>query len=144
MAGFGLIKLSKICPDKAKLAHPTEIDISNLYMAPEVYKDEIFDRSVDVYSFGLIVYEMIEGAPAFHPKAPEEAAKILCLEGKRPSLRNKAKNYPSDFKELIEECWDSNTAVRPTFFEIIVRLDKTYATCAKQGWWKDTFKLPWK
>lgn len=144
VAGFGLIKLSKICPDKAKLAHPTEIDISNLYMAPEVYKDEIFDRSVDVYSFGLVVYEMIEGAPAFHLKAPEEAAKILCLEGKRPSLKNKAKSYPSDFKELIEECWDSNTAVRPTFSEIIVRLDKTYATCAKQGRWKDTFRLPWK
>ncbi|KAG1328254.1 Integrin-linked protein kinase 1 [Cocos nucifera] len=101
VAGFGLIKLSKICPDKAKLAHPTESDISNLYIAPEVYKDEIFDRSVDVYSFGLIVYEMIEGAPAFHPKAPEEVAKILCLEGKRPSLKNKAKSYPSDFKDLF-------------------------------------------
>lgn len=27
-------------------------------MAPEVYKDEIFDRSVDAYSFGLILYEV--------------------------------------------------------------------------------------
>ena len=28
-------------------------------MAPEVYKDEIFDRSVDAYSFGLILYEVL-------------------------------------------------------------------------------------
>lgn len=30
-------------------------------MAPEVYKDEIFDRSVDAYSFGLILYEVHYG-----------------------------------------------------------------------------------
>lgn len=27
-------------------------------MAPEIYKDDVFDRSVDAYSFGLIVYEV--------------------------------------------------------------------------------------
>lgn len=27
-------------------------------MAPEIYKDDTFDRSVDAYSFGLIVYEV--------------------------------------------------------------------------------------
>lgn len=44
---------------------------------------------------------------------------------------------------LIEECWDPQTVVRPTFSEVIIRLDKIYANCAKQGRWKDTFKLPW-
>lgn len=29
-----------------------------LYMAPEVFKDEIIDRSVDAFSFGLIIYEV--------------------------------------------------------------------------------------
>lgn len=29
-----------------------------LYMAPEVYKGEIFDRSVDAFSFGIILYEV--------------------------------------------------------------------------------------
>lgn len=44
---------------------------------------------------------------------------------------------------LIEECWDPEPVMRPTFSEIIVRLDKIVANCSKQGWWKDTFKLPW-
>lgn len=27
-------------------------------VAPEIYKDEIFDRSVDSYSFGVVLYEV--------------------------------------------------------------------------------------
>lgn len=143
VAGFGLIRLSKISPDKAKLAQPWA-DLSSLYVAPEIYKNEIFDRSVDAYSFGLILYEMIEGIQPFHPKPIEEAVNLMCLEGTRPQLRTKSKSYPPVLKELIEECWDPEPVVRPIFSEIIVRLDKIVANCSKQGWWKDTFKLPWK
>ncbi|XP_077225674.1 integrin-linked protein kinase 1-like isoform X2 [Tasmannia lanceolata] len=100
IAGFGLISLSKISPDKAKVAQGGNIDRSSLYLAPEVYKDEIFDRSVDAFSFGLIVYEMIEGVPAFHPKSPEEASQLICLEGMRPTFKLKSKSYPPDLKAL--------------------------------------------
>ncbi|KAK9289164.1 hypothetical protein L1049_017638 [Liquidambar formosana] len=59
VAGFGLIRLSKISPDKVKLAQPgAHIDLSSLYLAPELSKDELFDRSVDAFSFGLILYEV--------------------------------------------------------------------------------------
>jgi len=143
VAGFGSLSLSKVSEDKVQMAQPvTKFD--NVYIAPEVYKNEPFDRSVDVFAFGLILYEMIEGAPAFHPKPQEEAAKMICLEGLRPPFKNKPKYYPSDVKELIQECWDPMPSVRPTFAEIIVRLNKIHASCAKQGSWRDTFKLPWK
>ncbi|AQK72493.1 Integrin-linked protein kinase family [Zea mays] len=142
VAGFGSLSLSKVSEDKVQMAQPvTKFD--NVYIAPEVYKNEPFDRSVDVFAFGLILYEMIEGAPAFHPKPQEEAAKMICLEGLRPPFKNKPKYYPSDVKELIQECWDPMPSVRPTFAEIIVRLNKIHANCAKQGSWRDTFKLPW-
>ncbi|KAL9380278.1 hypothetical protein Peur_025935 [Populus x canadensis] len=63
-------------------------------MAPEIYNDEIFDRSVDAYCFGVILYEMLEGVQPFHPKTPEEAVKLMCLEKKRPPF--KIKNLLSD------------------------------------------------
>ncbi|KAK4254794.1 hypothetical protein QN277_007890 [Acacia crassicarpa] len=145
VAGFGMVRLSKISPDKTRLVQPgANIDLSSLYVAPEIYKDDTFDRSVDAYSFGLIVYEMIEGIQPLHPKPPEEALKLMCIEGKRPPFKIKTKSYPPDLRELIEECWDPEPLVRPTFSEVIVRLDKIVANCSKQGWWKDTFKLPWK
>jgi len=43
----------------------------------------------------------------------------------------------------VEECWDQKAVVRPTFSEIIVRLNKIVANSSKQAWWKETFKLPW-
>ncbi|KAK8962368.1 Serine/threonine-protein kinase CTR1 [Platanthera guangdongensis] len=143
VAGFGLIKLSKVSTDKFRLAHPRD-DIFNLsiYSAPEICRNEIFDASVDTYSFGVILYEMIEGAQPFHNKTREDAVRLICLEGKRPQLKYKSKGYPSELKELIEECWDPEPLIRPSFSEIIVRLDKLDAQCDK-GQWKDTFKLPW-
>ncbi|CAF2287334.1 unnamed protein product, partial [Brassica napus] len=143
VAGFGSISFSKLSSDKSRLLnHGAHIDLSNYCVAPEIYKDEIFDRSVDSYSFGVVLYEMIEGQP-FHPKPPEEAVKLMCLEGRRPSFKSKSKNCPQEMRELIEECWDAEAVVRPTFSEIIVRLDRIFLHCSKQGWWKDTFKFPW-
>ncbi|XP_050238623.1 integrin-linked protein kinase 1-like isoform X2 [Mercurialis annua] len=144
VSGFGLIRLSKLSSDKAKLAPGTSTDPSNIYAAPEVFKDEIFDRSVDTFSFGVILYEMIEGILPFHPKIPEEAVRLMCLEKKRPTFKSKSRSYLPDLKELIDECWHPEPVARPTFSEIIVRLDKIVCHCSKQGWWKDTFKLPWK
>ncbi|PPR87023.1 hypothetical protein GOBAR_AA33667 [Gossypium barbadense] len=120
VSGFGLLRLTQISPDKAKLAHPDYyVDPSNVYAAPELYKNLVFDRSVDSYSFGVILYEMIEGVVPFHPKPPEEILKLMCLEEKRPPIKTKSKSYPPELKELIEECWHTEAVVRPTFSEII-------------------------
>ncbi|XP_042008009.1 integrin-linked protein kinase 1-like [Salvia splendens] len=145
VAGFGVTRLSAQEPDRVKLLQPEAIDRSNVYLAPEVYNNEAFDRSVDVYSFGVMLFEMMEGSPPFSSKSPEDAARVICLEGKRPSFKSRSnKSFPPELKELIEECWHSSPSVRPTFSQIIIRLDKIVMTCSKQGWWKDTFKLPWK
>ncbi|XP_065860829.1 integrin-linked protein kinase 1-like isoform X1 [Euphorbia lathyris] len=143
VSGFGLIKLSKISHDKAKVVPGALIDPLNIYLAPEVFKGEIFDRTVDIYSFGVILYEMVEGIQPFHLKSPEDAMNMMCVEQKRPHFKSKLRSYPPDLKELIDECWNPDAVGRPTFSEIIVRLDRIVAQCAKQGWWKDTFKLPW-
>ncbi|GAA0161311.1 non-receptor serine/threonine protein kinase [Lithospermum erythrorhizon] len=143
VAGFGVIRMSEISNDTARLLQPESIDRSSLYVAPEIYKGQTFERRVDVYPFGLMLYEMMEGVPPFHPKSSEDAAQLMCIEGNRPPFKNKSK-YPPDLRELIEECWDPEPVVRPTFSEIIVRLDRIVTNCSKQGWWKDTFKLPWK
>ncbi|KMZ58520.1 Protein kinase family protein [Zostera marina] len=101
ISGFGLIKMSRISSDKEKLAnYASDIDTSSLYIAPEVYRNEVFDRSADAFSFGLILYEIIARAPAFHPKAPEDVAMMISLQGLRPSFKTKIKSCPLDLKEI--------------------------------------------
>ncbi|GJZ25249.1 RNA-directed DNA polymerase, eukaryota [Tanacetum coccineum] len=116
----------------------------DLYIEPEIYKDELFNGGVDVYSFGIILYEMMEGVQPFYPKPPEEAVKLMCVDVQRPTFKTKSKYYPPDPKDLIEECWYPDLSIRPKFSEIIIRLDKIVGYSSKQGWFKDTFKLPWK
>jgi hypothetical protein len=87
---------------------------------------------------------MIEGTPPFHPKSPEEISKMMALEDKRPAFKLKPKHYPSDLKELIQECWDRNPWVRPTFSAVIVRLGRIRPLCVKESFWKGTFKFPRK
>jgi serine/threonine protein kinase len=143
VAGFGSRSLIKVSEDNPQMDQTTS-KFNSVYTAPEMYRNGTFDRSVDVFAFGLILYEMIEGTHAFHPKPPEEAAKMICLEGMRPPFKNKPKYYPDDLRELIQECWDPTPSVRPTFEEIIVRLNKISTSFTKQTRWRDTFKLPWK
>ncbi|XP_047081997.1 integrin-linked protein kinase 1-like [Lolium rigidum] len=144
VAGFGSLSLIKVSEDRLQMAQPVS-KFDSVYIAPEIYRNETFDRSVDTFAFGLILYEMIEGSPAFHPKPQEEAAKMISSEGLRPLFKNKPKSYPEDVKQLIQECWDPTPSVRPTFSDIIVRLNKISASCSnKQTRWRDNFKLPWK
>jgi hypothetical protein len=42
---------------------------------------------------------MLEGVQPFHPKTPEEAVKLMCLEKKRPPFKIKVRSYPPDSKE---------------------------------------------
>lgn len=42
---------------------------------------------------------MLEGAPAFSSKSPDEATKLICVEEKRPQFKSKYKSFPPDIKE---------------------------------------------
>lgn len=86
------------------------------------------------------ISKTVEGVQPFHPKSPEEVVRLMCVEGKRP--KHKSKSYPADLIELIEQCWNPQYDSRPSFAEVIARLDKIILNCNKQGW-KDTFRLPW-
>ncbi|KAK9150734.1 hypothetical protein Syun_009043 [Stephania yunnanensis] len=122
VADFGVSKLlnvaKRVKEDKPVLC----TDVSCRYIAPEVYRNEEYDLKVDVFSFALILQEMIEGHPPFHAKE-EDAVPKAYAEKVRPPFRASAKLYSHGLKELIEECWSENPAKRPTFKEVIRKLE---------------------
>jgi serine/threonine protein kinase len=85
-----------------------------LYMAPEVIEGK-YDFKVDVYSFGLILYEIIVGYLVF--SRPGDKLKLFAdlFKGKRPEIPN---DVLSAGKRLIEKCWAEDPKERPDFVQI--------------------------
>lgn len=121
VADFGLSKLVKLnnLHDMYKMTGETG---SYRYMAPEVFRHEVYDRTVDVFSFAIIFFEMFEGVPPFAKSlSAEQVAWKVAVDAARPSFR--AKTYPPGCKELISQCWSQVPSQRPSFSEIIERLE---------------------
>ncbi|GMI87409.1 VH1-interacting kinase [Hibiscus trionum] len=117
---FGLSKLIKVqhCHDVYKMTGETG---SYRYMAPEVFKHRKYDKKVDVFSFAMILYEMLEGDPPFSNYEPYEAAKYAAA-GHRPPFRSKS--YTPELRDLTEKCWAADMNQRPSFLDILKRLEK--------------------
>uniref|UniRef100_A0A7C9CU31 Dual-specificity kinase n=1 Tax=Opuntia streptacantha TaxID=393608 RepID=A0A7C9CU31_OPUST len=79
------------------------------YMAPEVFKHRKYDK------------KMLEGDPPMSNYEPYEAAKYVA-EGQRPTFRSKGST--PELRELTEQCWAADVNRRPSFLEIIKRLEK--------------------
>jgi serine/threonine protein kinase len=86
-----------------------------LYMAPELYEEGDYDEKIDVYSFALILYEIVVGHPVFPPTL---TLMQLCAK----ILRNERAEIPSNVEgfvaHLIRRGWSSDPAERPSFAEI--------------------------
>jgi serine/threonine-protein kinase len=94
--------------------------IGSHYLAPECYDNEFVCES-DVFSFGLILYELVVSEPAF-PKTLSQygIAKRLIIENKRPIIP--AFVLPA-VQELIRKCWKRDYWRRPTFNDILDQLE---------------------
>ncbi|XP_050287530.1 integrin-linked protein kinase 1 [Quercus robur] len=131
VADFGVSKLMTVKEDRPLTCQET----SCRYIAPEVYKNEEYDTKVDVFSFALILQEMIEGCPPFSAKQENEVPKVYAAK-ERPPFNSPAKHYAHGLKELIEECWSEKPAKRPTFRQVLTRLESIHNSFAHKRRWK--------
>ncbi|XP_047315293.1 integrin-linked protein kinase 1-like [Impatiens glandulifera] len=135
VADFGVSKLLRVTrtvkEDKPLACHET----SCRYLAPEVFRNEEYDNKVDVFSFALILQEMIEGFPPFTDKPDDEVPNVYASK-ERPKFKAPAKNYSHGLRELIEECWNENPAKRPAFEKIILKLESIQKSIGHKRTWK--------
>ncbi|KAL5565653.1 hypothetical protein UlMin_028817 [Ulmus minor] len=113
--------LSKITQEKDVGYKMTGRTGSFRYMAPEVYRRETYGKSVDVFSFALIVHEMFQGGPSNLAVDPEQLADKRAYENSRPPVSSYL--YPEPIKALLKDCWHKNPDFRPSFEEIIFQLE---------------------
>jgi hypothetical protein len=87
---------------------------NDLYMAKEVSSGE-YDQKVDVYSFGIILYEIITGNGVFSNEGIKGELYADMLKGNRPKIPEEVMPF---VRELIDKCWCQDASARPDFSEI--------------------------
>ncbi|RHZ78023.1 hypothetical protein Glove_168g37 [Diversispora epigaea] len=121
ISDFGLSKLIGENPN-----NPEKKNIVGVlpYIAPEVLSgDEEYTKAADVYSFGIIAYEMITGFPPYPDIPHDEDLAIKICNGLRPKIPF---HTPKLITRVIMRCWDARVKHRPTFEELCEELYKHY------------------
>src|SRR5947209_20613639 len=85
------------------------------YMAPEILRGKEYTQKSDIYSFGIIMNEIISVVPPFNDVPHDEHLTLDICRGKRPKIREET---PEFLEELIQRCWDANPENRPTSEEV--------------------------
>ncbi|RHZ51630.1 hypothetical protein Glove_476g83 [Diversispora epigaea] len=120
ISDFGLSKLIGANPN-----NPEKKNIFGVlpYIAPEVLSGEEYTKASDVYSFGIIAYEIVTGFPPY-PDIPHDRdlAMKIC-NGLRPKIPF---HIPKLITRMIMRCWDARVTHRPTFEELNYELRKYY------------------
>ncbi|XP_047320085.1 serine/threonine-protein kinase STY8-like [Impatiens glandulifera] len=86
------------------------------WMAPEVILHKPYSHKADVFSFGIVLWELLTGELPYADLKPVKAANGVIKEGLRPKIPETA--HPK-LVGLIEKCWHQNADMRPDFSEII-------------------------
>jgi serine/threonine protein kinase len=91
------------------------------YIAPEILRGGVYTKAADIYSFGIIMYEVISGLSPYHDLSHDECLAIKICRGLRPMFNIKV---PQSVVHLIKKCLDANSSNRPTAIEIRMKLWK--------------------
>src|SRR5256885_1438685 len=87
-------------------------------MAPEVLRDNPYTPASDIYSFSMIMWEIISCVPPFDDRAHDFQLSLSICKGERPKIPEIAKNIPKCYINLMKKCWDSDPLKRPTASEV--------------------------
>lgn len=109
IADFGWARLRDI--------HMTKQRGTFQWMAPEVIKKNSYTEKADIFSYGIILWELWVQEPPYKNIDRFEVAKsVATIKNYRPPLVDV---IPESIKALISACWDYNPDNRPTFEMII-------------------------
>ncbi|GIY26330.1 insulin receptor [Caerostris darwini] len=86
------------------------------WMAPECLKDGLFSSQSDIWSYGVVLWEMATLASQPYQGLANEQVLHFVISGGKMS---KPENCPAKLYAIMELCWAKNPKARPTFTELI-------------------------
>lgn len=91
------------------------------YMSPNVINGEKYEASDDVYSYGVLLYEIFTGCVPYNGMRAMQVMFHVSTRGARPTCKHDVQ-IPGVIRDVIEDCWAEDRKKRPSFDAIIERL----------------------
>jgi len=90
------------------------------WMSPEAMTQKIYSPASDVWSFGVLIFEIFSNVEPYQNLDPVQTAFQVCDHGLRLTP---PENAPPVIKKIMIECFQTNPAKRPSFSEITKYLE---------------------
>ncbi|KAK7938236.1 hypothetical protein WMY93_001562 [Mugilogobius chulae] len=116
------------------------------WMAPEVIRNEPVSEKVDIWSFGVVLWELLTGEI---PYKDVDSSAIIWGVGSNSLHLPVPSTCPDGFKILMKQTWQGKPRNRPSFRQILLHLDIASADVLgtpqetyfkSQGAWRDEVK----
>lgn len=89
------------------------------WMAPEVLTSSKYSIKADVYSFSIVMYEVITREVPYKGKKQEEIRTQVTMNSLRPDLKQIPPSCPPKLVTLMTLCWKDDPEKRPSFSTIL-------------------------
>lgn len=98
------------------------------WAAPEVIKDAQHSQASDVYSLGLVFWELLSGSVPFNDVRRQDDIRFMVINGDRPIisdcfLMGSDRHHFSTFIALMKQCWAQEFEHRPSAQEVLDMLE---------------------
>jgi len=88
------------------------------YMSPEQIKGENVSTRSDLYSLGLVLFQLLTGQPAFHAESVADYGRMHLYE-RPPAPSSVARNVDPAAAQIILQCLEKNPSDRPESAEAV-------------------------
>jgi len=100
--------------------HPGMIVGTLAYMSPEQARGRELDHRSDLFSLGIVLYEMVAGQLPFHGDSPLDTLHAIAFEETRPVTAIRA-NVPASLHRVISRCLRKQPQDRYDSAELVAR-----------------------
>ena len=122
-----ICKITGICGDDVAQEDPYDgtltFYIPSKWMAPETALNSNFQQQSDIWSFGVLLYEIMTHGQGPYPEMSDEEALDNIARGYRMACPT---DCPQEVYDIMLECWNDDPSMRPSFKIIVERLEETY------------------
>lgn len=99
------------------------------WMAPEVINHQPYDQKADVFSFAIVLWELLTAKLPYDSMTPLQAA-LGVRQGLRPPI---PQNTHPTVENLLKRCWEADPTMRPSFKDIRSMLEVMYEEILREG-----------